>query len=405
MKKGFWIITVILVMTASCAGYPPGGGYYGEPDPQQYPPTSQQYPQYPQQQYGPYQDDSYFYDRLSPYGNWINLQPYGYVWTPRGTGYRWRPYSDGRWVWTDYGWTWIAAEDWGDIPFHYGRWGWDNYIGWFWVPGTVWGPAWVTWRTNDQYMGWAPLPPGVEFGAGMSFDSRSLDIPLIFWIFIQGSRFQDRYLNPYILPYERNQTIINYTSITTNIYIRNDRIINEGIGLDAVRRITGRTVPRYALQDVRQAGRTRIVGQEVQVFRPALRKNEAAKPKVFMNREQAREELEAVKIFDPRGQRTIDTEAATVRKRQNEEMRLLKTSQDQEIKVMERKLAAEERQLRNASEKAKIKKDYAAKISELKKNHVVEKQQMTKRHNSDTEQVKQIRKIKKTPAGKKNKDN
>ena len=72
---------------------------------------------------------------------------------------------------------------------------------------------------------------------------------------------------------------------------------------------------------------------------------------------------------------------------------------------MERKLAAEERQLRNTSEKAKIKKDYAAKISELKKNHVVEKQQMTKRHNSDTEQVKKIRKIKKTPAGKKDKDN
>ena len=99
-----------------------------------------------------------------------------------------------------------------------------------------------------------------------------MNIPLIFWIFIQGSHFQDRYLNPYVLPYERNQTIINYTSITNNIYIRNDRIINEGIGLDAVRRITGRAVPRYALQDVRQAGRTRIVGQEVQVFRPTIRR-------------------------------------------------------------------------------------------------------------------------------------
>ncbi len=140
-----------------------------------------------------------------------NLNPYGYVWIPRHMGYRWRPYSDGHWVWTDYGWTWIADQEWGDIPFHYGRWGWDNEIGWFWVPGTVWGPAWVTWRSNDQYMGWAPLPPGVEFSAGMNFNSLSIDIPLNFWVFIQGPHFQDRDLNPYVLPFERNQTIVNYT--------------------------------------------------------------------------------------------------------------------------------------------------------------------------------------------------
>ena len=124
-----------------------------------------------------------------------------------------------------------------------------------------------------------------------------------------------------------------------------------------------------------------------------------------MNRDQARQELETVKVFDPRGQRTIDTEAATVRKRQNEEMRLLKTSQDagDQDHGMEARLGRPA--IAQHLEKAKIKKDYAAKISELKKNHVVEKQQMTKRHNSDTEQVKKIRKIKKTPAGKKDKDN
>jgi hypothetical protein len=139
MKKGFWIIPVILLITASCAGfysspeagYPPSGGSYTDPGIQQYPGGPQQY--------GQNEDSSYFYDRLSPYGDWVDFNPYGYVWTPRHMGYRWRPYSDGHWVWTDYGWTWIADQEWGDIPFHYGRWGWDNDIGWFWVPGTVWG--------------------------------------------------------------------------------------------------------------------------------------------------------------------------------------------------------------------------------------------------------------------------
>ena len=28
-----------------------------------------------------------------------------------------------------------------------------------WVPGTVWGPAWVDWYWGDGYVGWAPLSP------------------------------------------------------------------------------------------------------------------------------------------------------------------------------------------------------------------------------------------------------
>ncbi len=258
MKNVLWIITLVLLMVTGCAAYisPPETGYL--------PNVSGPNVGGPQR-YGADMDSDYMYNYLTPYGNWVNLAPYGYVWTPRHMGYRWRPYSDGHWVWTDDGWTWIANEEWGDIPFHYGRWGWDNDIGWFWVPGTVWAPAWVSWRSNDQYMGWAPLPPGVEFRAGMNFNSLSIDIPLSFWIFIQGPHFQDRNLNRYVLPFERNRTIVNYTSIHNNIYVRNDRIINEGIGLNEVRRITGRAVPRFVLQDAQQPGRTRVVGQNVQI--------------------------------------------------------------------------------------------------------------------------------------------
>ena len=31
--------------------------------------------------------------------------------------------------------------------------------GWFWVPGREWGPAWVSWRTGGDSIGWAPIPP------------------------------------------------------------------------------------------------------------------------------------------------------------------------------------------------------------------------------------------------------
>ena len=35
----------------------------------------------------------------------------------------WQPYSNGRWVWSIFGWTWVPYESWGWAVSHYGRWG------------------------------------------------------------------------------------------------------------------------------------------------------------------------------------------------------------------------------------------------------------------------------------------
>lgn len=97
---------------------------------------------------------------LTAYGFWTNSARFGRVWVPnanRTPG--WRPYFYGRWDYSDYGWTWASDEPWGWGPYHYGRWAWDNQYRWVWIPGYVWGPAWVTWRTGGSYIGWAPLGP------------------------------------------------------------------------------------------------------------------------------------------------------------------------------------------------------------------------------------------------------
>jgi len=47
-----------------------------------------------------------FYDSLSPYGNWVQIQPYGWCWQPTVVNLAptWRPYCDGgQWLWTDSG--------------------------------------------------------------------------------------------------------------------------------------------------------------------------------------------------------------------------------------------------------------------------------------------------------------
>src|SRR5512135_373979 len=243
------------------------------------------------QAFGAQLDIGYCYDYLAPFGTWSNLDPYGYVWCPRNMGYGWRPYSDGHWIWSDYGWCWDSDLDWGWMPFHYGRWGWDDDCGWFWSPGTVWGPAWVFWRTGDFYCGWAPIPPGIEFGVGVDFDALALGVPINFWVFVNGSHFLDPDLRRFALPYERNATVVRMTEFRNRYDFRGGRMINEGIDVDSIQRLTGRPVTRYTLADSDRPGSARVSGNQAMFYRPEIRENREARPKQALSREDVRREM------------------------------------------------------------------------------------------------------------------
>ena len=102
-------------------------------------------------------DPDQYRDNLAPYGEWRDVPDYGVVWRPTYMA-GWQPYVDGYWAWTSYGWTWVSYEPWA-WTLHYGRWALAPAYGWVWVPGTVWGPAWVDWYWGAGYVGWAPLSP------------------------------------------------------------------------------------------------------------------------------------------------------------------------------------------------------------------------------------------------------
>jgi hypothetical protein len=86
---------------------------------------------------------NYFYNTLSPYGDWIEIDDNMYAWKPYNVSRRWSPYTMGRWVWSDYGWYWDSYEPFGWAVYHYGRWYNDDYYGWMWIPDYQWGPSWV----------------------------------------------------------------------------------------------------------------------------------------------------------------------------------------------------------------------------------------------------------------------
>jgi hypothetical protein len=99
---------------------------------------------------------------LSPYGTWVSVYGLGRAWRPNPAfvGIDFRPYSsNGHWVYTDAGWTFVSNDAWGWAPFHYGAWWFDRVYGWVWFPGTHWAPAWVEWRYGGGHVGWAPMPP------------------------------------------------------------------------------------------------------------------------------------------------------------------------------------------------------------------------------------------------------
>ena len=136
-----------------------------------------------------------FYDALAPYGEWIYVRNYGRVWQPSVAvvGVDFRPYGPGgHWVYTDYGWSFESDWSWGWAPFHYGQWYLEPVYGWVWVPGTVWAPAWVTWRYGGGYVGWAPMPPA---GAAIVVETYHP-----YWCFVETRYLVARDVYHYAMP-------------------------------------------------------------------------------------------------------------------------------------------------------------------------------------------------------------
>jgi hypothetical protein len=239
---------------------------------------------------------STFYTKLEPHGAWLETADYGYVWQPREaeSSRTWRPYTNGRWIYTDAGWTWISEEPYGWATYHYGRWTRLRGVGWVWVPGNEWAPAWVSWRKSNDYVGWAPLPPEARFDQRTGIHNWSdnyYDIGPDQYSFVPTREFGAQRVESTIVPPERNLTIVNQTTNVTNITYNNTTIVNEGPNYDEVRAQSREPMQRFRLErnasvDVSvEAPRPVVQGETVIVAAPvfaAPRTNERP-PRVKQN--------------------------------------------------------------------------------------------------------------------------
>ncbi|HEX4966561.1 MAG TPA: DUF6600 domain-containing protein [Thermoanaerobaculia bacterium] len=222
-------------------------------------------------------DVGVFYDDLASYGHWIERPRYGWVWTPRAVASSWRPYQQGHWVWTDLGWTWISDEPFGWATYHYGRWYDDPDYGWEWVPGEEWAPAWVDWQEGNDYVGWAPLPPSVDFRPGVDL---SVSLAPEAFVFVPEARFLDGRVARYAVPRWDCERIYRGTRSFTRYQTFNNRIFDAGIPVDRIQRFTGRAVPRYQVADSgwNQRHQARLARNQVAMFRPQVERARVAAP-------------------------------------------------------------------------------------------------------------------------------
>jgi hypothetical protein len=217
-----------------------------------------------------------FYEKLDPYGEWRETNEYGYVWQPREaeSSRDWKPYTEGHWVYSDAGWTWVSDEPFGWATYHFGRWVRLRRIGWVWVPGEEWAPAWVSWRTNKDYVGWAPLPPEARFDRRTGIHNWAdnyYDIGPEQYSFVPSNEFGAEKIQRAVVPAERNITIVVETTNVTRITFSNTTIVNEGPNYEELRSRSQRPIERYRLRRERNLeGPARVRGAELEISVPIL---------------------------------------------------------------------------------------------------------------------------------------
>jgi hypothetical protein len=242
-----------------------------------------------------------FYDQLGDQGTWVQTDDYGYVFQPNVSDPDWQPYTDGSWVDSDAGFTWVSDEPWGWATYHYGRWANIDGTGWVWVPGYRWAPAWVSWRYGGGYCGWAPLPPetlygaeydepGVQIGFGFHFGGDvdvNFNIGPGYYNFIRVEDMGERNYRGHFANRYDNYTIINRTTNITNINVTNN--FNTGGNNGGLRQFHGiaasgppiNEINAHARQHIQtvqftasnQPGRSTLQGNTLAVFAPKVNPN------------------------------------------------------------------------------------------------------------------------------------
>lgn len=176
-----------------------------------------------------------FYGELSPYGRWIEIAPDIIVWKPNKRFRHFKPYVRGNWIYTNYGWYWNSYEPFGHIVYHYGRWAYDDYYSWVWIPDYEWAPAWVEWCYNDDYIGWAPMGPVVNIYIRLGITHNHDRYRYRSYNFVRYRNFGSSSLDREVVSEFDNRKILDRGGLRNEVTRDRDRFVNMGVDRDIIR--------------------------------------------------------------------------------------------------------------------------------------------------------------------------
>jgi hypothetical protein len=186
------------------------------------------------------------------------------------------------------------------------------------------------------------------------------------------------------------------TSLRVNVDVRNNHVYNEGVDLDHVRRSTNRTVERLSLKDANRAGEAKQVGRDLVIYKPEIKRNEAAKPRRVIDEATAERQLSSEtggRIYRDVSRR----EEEAIREDHDKERRLMRESQESELDAIRREGEQEKARIQNPEQKKNVESRVSSRITELKKKHEQEKAELEKRQKTEEDKAK----TKKAPVKKK----
>lgn len=87
---------------------------------------------------------------LNPYGTWAKIDG-AWAYTPLD---HMVPYTNGRWIYTEFGWCWKGNAPHSWVTEHYGYWKRSTDKVWSWYPGPYWLAQIVEFRATPTHIGW-----------------------------------------------------------------------------------------------------------------------------------------------------------------------------------------------------------------------------------------------------------
>src|SRR4029079_4371531 len=159
---------------------------------------------------------------------------------------------------------------------------------WYWVPGTKWGPAWVSWKRSPHYIAWAPLPP--PHGANVIIDVSFGDVPDYYWIPVPTRSFLEINLSVVVINdrHERER-IVREAEPVGPVKVVNNIVVNNVIDVNIIEKETKTKVREVEVKPADKPEQAKAEGNAVAVFQGDVKEEAEAKPSEVKDVEKVRE--------------------------------------------------------------------------------------------------------------------